>query len=302
VPPTPETRIAAVAATQLGLLTGAQARAAGLTPAQISHRVDRGDLVRLGGGVFGIAGHEMTWHRRVLAAMLAAGPAAVVSHRAAACLLGFDGFGEVPPEVTVPRGRRPAVPAGVTVHTALRLDRIDTITLPPFRATSGALTVIHLAKTATERELLAAIGSALRDGWTSERFLRQRFGVLRGPGRHGAALLASVLDEPVGHSELERRFLRLVARAGLPRPSTQRTFRGERTIRVDAIWEERGVVAEVMGHRFHCTSLDLERDAQRRNELQAMGLEVLEFTSREVARAPGAVLATLHRHLKSPAV
>jgi hypothetical protein len=258
--------------------------------------------VRLGGGVLGIAGHEATWHRRVLAALLAAGRAAVVSHRAAACLLGFDGFGEVPPEVTVPRSRRPSVPSGAILHTALRLDRIDTITLPPFRLTSGALTVIHLAKTATERELLAAIGSAVRDGWTSEQFLRRRFRVLRGPGRHGAALLAAVLDEPVGHSELERRFLRLVADAGLPRPSTQRTFRGERTIRVDAIWEERGVVAEVMGHRFHCTALDLQRDAQRRNELQAMGLDVLEFTSRDVARAPGDVLATLNRHLKSPPV
>ena len=40
------------------------------------------------------------------------------------------------------------------------------------------------------------------------------------------------------------------------------------------------MVAEVMGHRFHCTALDLQRDAQRRNELQATGLDVLEFTGR----------------------
>ena len=41
-----------------------------------------------------------------------------------------------------------------------------------------------------------------------------------------------------------------------------------------------------MGHRFHCTALDLQRDAQRRNELQAMGLDVLEFTARAIVREP----------------
>jgi len=299
---TPDERIAHIARSQRGLLTVAQARAAGLTSAQIVHRVERGNLLRVGGGVLAIAGHAFDWERRALAAQLAAGRGAVVSDRAAARLLGFDGFDECRPEVTVPRGCRPRVPDGVVVHTALRLDHIDLISLPPFRLTSGALTIVHLAATASERELQAAIGSALRDGWTSERFLRDRCAALRGPGRHGAALLAAVLDGPFGESELERRFLRLVARAGLPRPTTQRTFRGQRTIRVDAIWEAYGVVAEVMGHRFHCTALDLQRDAQRRNELQTSGLEVLEFTAHDIGRAPEGVVAMLRRHLKSPAV
>jgi hypothetical protein len=300
--PTPDERIAALARPQRGLLTVAQARAAGLTSAQIVHRVDRGNLLRIGGGVLAIAGYALDWERRVLAAQLGAGPRSVVSHWAAAHLLGFDGFAECTPEVTVPRGCRPRARAGVIVHTALRLERLDLIALPPFRVTSGALTIIHLAATASERELQAAIGSAVRDGWTSERFLRDRFAGLRGPGRHGAALLAAVLDGPFAESELERRFLRLVARAGLPPPSTQRTFRGERTIRVDAVWEAYRVVAEVMGHRFHCTALDLQRDAQRRNELQTRGLEVLEFTSRDIVRAPDGVITMLRRHLKSPAV
>jgi hypothetical protein len=299
---TPEQRIATVAASQRGLLTVGQARGAGLSSAQICHRVERGDLVRVGGVVLAIAGLELTWDRRLLAALLAGGPGAVVSHRAAACLLGFDGFDEGPIEITVPRGRRPSVPSGTVRHTSLRLDAVDLVNLPPFRLTSGALTVIHLATTAGERELTAAIGSAMRDGWTSEAFLRHRFAVLRGPGRHGAALLASVLDGPVGHPELERRFLRLVEGAGLPRPTTQRTFRGERTIRVDAIWEASSVVAEVMGHRFHCTAIDLQRDAQRRNELQAMGLDVLEFTAHAIGREPTQVIDTLRRHLRPPPV
>ena len=87
----------------------------------------------------------------------------------------------------------------------------------------------------------------------------------------------AALDGPIAHSYLERRFLALVRRAGLPMPRTQVTYRLERVVRVDAVWPDEWVVAEVMGHRFHCTALDLQRDAQRRNELQDIGFEVLEF-------------------------
>ena len=194
------------------------------------------------------------------------------------------------------------LPPQAVLHTTLRHDRIDVVALPPFRVASGARTVIDVAATSNERELLAAIGSAIRDGWTSERFLRRRFAALGGPGRHGAALLAQVLGEPVGHSALERRFLQLVARGGLPRPTTQRTFHGERTIRVDVIWERQRLLVEVMGHRFHCTALDLQRDAQRRNELQAMGYVVLEFTAGDIVREGRRTLSTVRRHLNSAPV
>jgi very-short-patch-repair endonuclease len=301
VDPTPDHRLAAIASTQRGLLTTAQAHAAGLTAAQITHRARRGTLDRLGGGVLAVAGHELTWERRVLAALLAAGPGAAVSHRTAARLLGFDGFGEGPVDITVPRGRRPVLPPGARLHTMTGLDRFDCVRVEPFTVTSGAMTIIHLAAMCDAEQLSAAIGSAIRDGWTSEAFLRRRFAALRGPGRHGTAVLAAVLDGPVGHSELERRFLRLIARAGLPRPTTQRTFRSEQTIRVDAIWEPQRLVVEVLGHRFHCTALDLRRDAHRRNELQSLGFDVLEFTAYDIAGEPERVVAILRRRLAQSA-
>lgn len=96
--------------------------------------------------------------------------------------------------------------------------------------------------------------------------------------------------------------MRLVERAGLPRPTTQRTFRGNRTIRVDAFWEDKRLVVEVLGHRFHCTALDLERDVQRRNELQAIGLDVLEFTAHASVREPARVVDMLRRRLRPPPV
>jgi hypothetical protein len=299
---TPDHLIATLAMSQRGLLTVEQAGVAGLSADQIRQRVARGSLTRVAGGVLSVAGHDLTWDRRLLAACLAAGPDSVVSHRAAAHLLGFDGFARGPIEVTVPRGVRPPLPRGVRLHSALRLDRIDVVSLDPFRVTSGARTILDLARTATEQELVAAIGSAIRDGWTSEAVLRRRLSARRGRGHHGVRLLDVVLDGPIGDSELERRFLRLVTTAGLPRPVTQRVFRGDRTIRVDASWEPYGVVAEVMGHRWHCTALDLARDAHRRNELESLGLRVLEFTAHAIDREPAVVVDTPRRNLRPPAV
>jgi very-short-patch-repair endonuclease len=116
-------------------------------------------------------------------------------------------------------------------------------------------------------------------------------------GRRGHRALVDALDGPVAHSHLERRFLALVRRAGIPLPRTQVTYRFERVVRVDAVWEDERVVAEVMGHRFHCTALDLQRDAHRRNELQEAGFEVLEFPTVDIAHRPVAVTGRLARVL-----
>jgi very-short-patch-repair endonuclease len=293
----PDRRLAELAAAQHGLLTLAQARGAGLSQRQIRYRVVAGTLLHVAPTVLSVAGLPLTWDRRLAAALLAAGPTAAVSHRSAAHVLEFDGFEPGPVEITSPRGRRVLLPQGAVLHSALRLDPIDVVTVAGLRVTSGARTILDLARRAPASELTAAIGSAIRDGWTTEPFLRRRLRARRGSGHHGVRLLDRVLEGPVGDSHLERRFLRLVMDAALPRPTTQRVVSASGTIRVDAIWEAYAVVAEVIGHRWHCTALDLTRDAQRRNELQSMGLRVLEFTADAIVRRPHAVVATLQANL-----
>ncbi len=86
-----------------------------------------------------VAGHELTWDRRALAALLAAGPGGAVSHHTAARLLGFDGFAPGPIHVTVPRSRRPTLPPGARLHTIAALTPIDVVRIEPFTVTSGAL-------------------------------------------------------------------------------------------------------------------------------------------------------------------
>ena len=233
-----------------------------------------------------------------MAGVLDLGSTALVSHRAAAALHGFDGFRREPIELTSPRSRRGA--AGPwTVHTTRRLELIDRVRVDGFPATSASRTIIDLAGTASVAELERAIDSAVRDGLTSPLFLSRQLERLRGRGRRGVVLLDELLVDSGGHSDLERRFLALVRLAGLPRPTCQRVFRRDGTTlaRVDFSFEPRPVIVEVSGRRGHSSDAERARDAQRRNELQHLGFVVLEFTNEQVRRHPAAVVAALRRHL-----
>src|SRR5207244_13655945 len=88
---------------QYALAALAQLREAGLTHEAVRHRIESGALDHAGRGVYRIAGAPQSWHQSMLAALLAAGPSAVASHRAAAVLLGFPGFEPGAPELTTPR-------------------------------------------------------------------------------------------------------------------------------------------------------------------------------------------------------
>lgn len=292
-----EGKLAAVAAGRLGLFTLRDARRVGFSNDQLYRRVRAGLYERLGGGVFAVSGLPPTWERNAVAGLLAVGPLARLSHRAAAHVLGFDSFGECPIEVTVPRGVRTRTDLAV-VHSTTYLHLLDGIRVGRFPVTSGARTIIDLCVVgATDEELSAAIGSATRDGYTSDVFLRKRLAATRGSGRHGIRLLDEVLEGPIAHSHLERVFLRMVRQAGIDMPQTQVRMLGELVIRVDCVWEDAKVVVEVMGHRFHVTRENLQRDPQRRNELQEMGYMVIEFTASALAKTPVQCMAQLRRNL-----
>ena len=118
-------------------------------------------------------------------------------------------------------------------------------------------------------------------------------------GRYGLPTLLDVLagHEATrgGHSWLERRFLRLLADAGLPRPQTQRvlTRAGDRLVRVDCHFPGTKVVVELLGYRFHRSKAQLSRDAMRMNTLIADGHLPYQFTYAQVVDEPDYVLTTV---------
>jgi predicted transcriptional regulator of viral defense system len=287
-----------LAARQHGCVSLDQARSSGLTLRQLARRVGSGRLERIGARVLRVGGSPPTWEQQLTAAVLDLGPTAVVSHRAAAALHGFDGFERRPVEVTVPRSGRGAGQRW-NVHTTRRLEAIDRVHVDGLPTTSASRTILDLAAIATVAEVERAIDSAVRDGLTSPAFLARRLRDLRTKGRRGVVLVDELLVDSGGHSDLERRFLALVRSAGLPRPTCQRVVARDGTTlaRVDFSFEPRPVIVEVSGRRGHSSDAERARDAQRRNELQHLGFVVLEFTNEQVRRYPAAVVAVLRRHL-----
>jgi hypothetical protein len=97
-----------------------------------------------------------------------------------------------------------------------------------------------------------------------------------------------------GESALERRFLRVVRAAGLPRPRPQVAGVREsgRAMRVDFEFPN-GLVAEVSGRLGHTSDRDRQREVRRRNALSAQGRNYVEFTTADVVEDPAYVVASL---------
>jgi very-short-patch-repair endonuclease len=224
------------------------------------------------------------------------GPTAAALHR-------FDGFALRPPfHVVVPRGRN-VHRVGHVVHTTEDLEPLDLETAADLPTCAPARTLIDLSRMTDGVRLTKALDSAIRDGLLSEDLLHHRIGELRSQGKHGIPLLLEVIEgsevERGGQSWLERRFLRLLAHAGLPRPMTQQVLgrRGTRLVRVDFRFPDTAVIVETLGYRWHRTGAQMAIDAERMNELTISGFLVLQFTYRQIVDDPGAVVAAVSQAL-----
>jgi len=289
-------RIAAVATGQLGLLTRSQASGVGVSDDQLRNRVQSGSLLKVGIHTYRLPGAPSDELAELRALMLDLGGAVFASGRTAAALHGFDGFALSPPfDVTILRGRN-VRRIGHRIHTTTSLDRIDRARVDGVAATSGARTMIDLARSETVERLTVALDSGLRDGRFSEDLLHRRIVALRSRGRCGIPRLVDAIEgvdaSRGGHSYLERRFLRLLAGAGLPRPETQAVLgrAGGRLVRVDFRFPGTPVVVEVLGYRYHRTPQQLNRDAERMNALVADGFQPYQFTYDQVMGEPNEVL------------
>ena len=292
--------MARVAAEQHGVFGARQLAGLDVTAQQVRGLVARGSVQRLDPQVYRMAGVPRTWLGDLSAGLHGLGPDAVVSHRAAAKLHGFDRFGWEELEFTVRRRRRGAFFLDATIHTSLVLPQSDIVVVDGLRTTHPIRTIIDLAALRIREERLeAAVDSAVRLQLASLDDIARRLQQLRGKGRRGVRRLDRVLVTSGGHTFLERAFLKLVHDAGLPRPIPQVEHRrdGVHIARVDFLFPDHGVVVEVSGGRGHSSAADRAKDARRRNELQHLGRVVLEFTYEDLMHRRPYVLATLRTAL-----
>ncbi len=157
--------------------------------------------------------------------------------------------------------------------------------------TSPVRTLLDLATVLDPPALEAAINAADKLDVIDPEALRAALD--RRTGQPGVATLRRVLDRAtfrLTDSELERRFLRLVARAGLPPALTGQRING---FKVDFLWPTLGLVVETDGLRYHRTPAQQARDRARDQAHSAAGLTPLRFTHAQVRSEPSEVVTTL---------
>lgn len=157
--------------------------------------------------------------------------------------------------------------------------------------TRAARTLIDIAPRLSRGQLERVVNRADALNLVDPEALRAKVKA-SGPSR-GAALLRALFDRDtfrLTESELERRFLGLVRRAGLPLPETQASPDRHRT---DFYWPVFRLVVETDGLTYHRTAITQARDARRDREHAENGLQTLRFTHFEVLHEPGAVAASL---------
>ena len=288
-----------LAADQEGLLTSDQLRQHGVSSWTRRRWIAEGWIFRLAPRVYALRGSPDTHRRRLRCGLLCLGDRSWVSFEAAAALHGLDRSRPHAVEFTIERPRRPAV-LPFAVHTTKRLDPIDHVIVDGFRVTSATRTVFDLALArAHPQRIEAAIDSAVRLQLSSPEVLARRLEGLRGSGRWGCRLVEEMIVDSGGHTHLERRFLELVREAGLPTPRKQVVFRagGRHVARVDFFFDAFDVVVEVSGQKGHASPTERARDAQRRNELQDLGVRVFEYTFDDVTKRSDMVRRTLRVRL-----
>jgi very-short-patch-repair endonuclease len=283
---------------QHGVVTRAQLLDLGFTRDAIKHRVAKGRLHPVWRGTYAVGRPELTRHGRWMGAVLSCGPDAVLSHLSAAALwairvqraprqrplAGSAVDVSVPPDVY--RRRR-----GIRLHRRSFRCSSDVTRRDGIPVTSPPVTLIDLGTVLGPEQLEAAVNEADKLGLIDPEALREALDDHR--GLDGVAALRKVLDRrtfTLTDSELERRFLRLVRRAGLPPPRTRERVNG---FRVDFFWPEPGLVVETDGLRYHRTPAQQAKDRVRDQAHIAAGLTPLRFTHAQVRFEPRQVAELL---------
>jgi very-short-patch-repair endonuclease len=298
VEPPIDVRIRDLAERQHSLVSLAQLLFFGLSARAVRDRVATGRLTRIHRGVYAVGHGRLTLRGHWMAAVLAYGQDAVLSHRSGGALHGVRPDNRPMSDVTVP-GRSARSRSRIDVHASTTLTAADVTTIDSIPCTSLARTLLDLAEVVNRRDLERAINQAevlrIFDLRAVEEVLS------RAAGRCGAGVLKSVLAEYGGPTltdrELEERFLALCRAARLPQPEVNAwiTLDDGIAYKIDFLWRRDRLAVETDGWGSHGTRQAFESDRRRDRLLSLGGWTVVRFTWRDVEREPDEVTTTLAR-------
>ena len=295
-------RLAAVAAVQHQLVTSADVRDAGGTPAHCRTRVEAGRWSRVDRGVFLIASAPFGWEARMHAAVLAAGEGAAVSHLAGARLFQWSGFSTALPELTIPRGRRYRR-QGVRTHESTDLERCSITTRDGIPVTDPARTLLDVGRYVGVARLSRVVEGARRQGdvtWSSVIACLAAHARRGRPGirRLRAVILADAHRSEVTDTDMELMVLSILREGGCPEPVVHhRVMAGERFVaEVDLAYPQWKIAIECDGSVHRLEEVH-DRDLARQNDLVLEGWTVLRFSWERVRSRPDLVLAEVRAAL-----
>jgi hypothetical protein len=278
--------IAALAERQHGVVARRQLDALGVGRGAIDRRLHRGRLCAIHRGVYGVGHRALSTQGRWMAAVLAAGPGAVLSHQSAAALWGLRPTARNRIDVTT--SRKLSTRPGIHPHCAvLQPDEITTQNGIP--TTTPARTLLDLAAVLPKQAVQRAVNEAevlrLADA-TAVHDLKARH-----PRHRGISKLHADHHIPaLTRSELEARFITFLDVAVLPRPTVNTLIED---MEVDFAWPEHRLIAELDGFEFHATRRAFERDRARDRRLQAHRWRVIRITWRQLHDDPERLAAEL---------
>lgn len=291
--------IADLATTQHGVVSRYQLTAAGASNGALGSRIRRGRLHRVHRGVYAVGHPLLTWDGKLMAAVLASGPSAVISHRSAADHLELRRSGTRKIDVTVSTRAARRTASTLVLHRSRSLPAGETTVHRGIPVTTPARTLLDLAAVVDRRSLERAVDQAEALRIFDLAAIRAVLAAHR--RRAGCGALRSVLDRWTPHphtrSDLEDLFLALCDAHDLERPLVN-TLIGE--YEVDFLWPRQRVIVETDSHRHHGTRAAFERDRERDARLTAAGYRVVRFTYWQVVEQPAFVAGVIRSLLVPP--
>jgi very-short-patch-repair endonuclease len=281
---------------EVGVVSRERLLAAGVGRGAIARGVDAGRLRAVFRGVYAVGHVALSRDGQWMAALLACGRGAALSHRAAGAKWNVLAGPVMPIDVitTSASGRKLA---GIRAHRML-LDPVDAVVIDDLRVTTPSRTIVDLAGMLE--------GRALRDVVERAQDLRRfdaddiaatldRVAARRGTRRLEDLITLLAPDRERARSHLERLFLALTRKAMLPKPMVNYEIAGRCR---DFAWREQRLVVETDGYRYHASRQARRRDNRRDRHLTALGWRPVRFTYEEVAFEPAEVAEELGNLLR----
>jgi hypothetical protein len=277
---------------QHGVVARRQLLALGFNSREIEHRVARGRLHLVMRGVYAVGWPKLAPKRCWMAAVLACGEGALLSHRSAAALWGIGAEKRGAIDVSVTRRaelrRRGLRVRGRPSLTTARITTHDGIPI-----TTPVQTLIDLSTELAPIKVERAVNEADKRDLIDPETLRTELDSY--VGEPGVKALRDLLDKRsfrLSDSDLEVFFRPIAMEAGLPPPLTKQIVNG---FKVDFFFPDLGLVVETDGLRYHRTPSTQTRDARRDRAHTLAGMVPLRFTHYEIKYESARVRSELRR-------